>query len=241
MKNLFNRKRAIIATAIFALIIIVLGVILHKSQNKSVDLSRNTPIDKISLVAEELSPRNIRIEDSSKTILGSIPQLKINAEVIDEEDSITSGLPVSNSDWGYQNNSGKEFIAFEYQDKDVTSLITMTPQRGGAWFAKGGTKVEGGHYDDLSVQKYVLDNCGLKIHACYLMHLNSDYVKTTEEINIKELFVLEDLTHELKPYSEIEENLKTHQKWWVLNLGAVIFDGVQGLRRFLFAGGDFPI
>lgn len=141
MKNLFNRKRAIIATAIFALIIIVLGVILHKSQNKSVDLSRNTPIDKISLVAEELSPRNIRIEDSSKTILGSIPQLKINAEVIDEEDSITSGLPVSNSDWGYQNNSGKEFIAFEYQDKDVTSLITMTPQRGGAWFAKGGTKL----------------------------------------------------------------------------------------------------
>lgn len=51
MKNLFNRKRTIIATAIFALIIIVLGVILHKSQNKSVDLSRNTPIDKISLVA----------------------------------------------------------------------------------------------------------------------------------------------------------------------------------------------
>ncbi|MBR4508982.1 MAG: alpha-2-macroglobulin family protein [Elusimicrobiaceae bacterium] len=141
MKILFNRKKAIIATAIFALIIIVLGVILHKSQNKSVDLSRNTPIDKISLVAEELSPRNIRIEDSSKTILGSIPQLKINAEVIDEEDSITSGLPVSNSDWGYQNNSGKEFIAFEYQDKDVSSLVTISPEMRGTWRARGGTSL----------------------------------------------------------------------------------------------------
>ena len=73
---------------------------------------------------------------------------------------------------------------------------------------KSGTGLADSYYDDLSVQKYVLSNCGLKIHACYLMHLNNKYIKTTDEINVKELFVLEDLSVDLKPFSEIEENLK---------------------------------
>lgn len=100
--------------------------------------------------------------------------------------------------------------AFEYNNL-IVFVDILEKNKDGSYNiieVKSGTKVEGTHYDDLSVQKYVLDNCGLKIHACYLMHLNSDYVKTTEEINIKELFVLEDLTHKLKPYTEIEENLK---------------------------------
>lgn len=73
---------------------------------------------------------------------------------------------------------------------------------------KSSTEVEDLHYEDLAVQKYVLENCGLKIHACYLMHLNSQYIKTTDEIDIKELFVLEDLTPDLKPCLDIEETLK---------------------------------
>ncbi len=73
---------------------------------------------------------------------------------------------------------------------------------------KSSTKVEDIHYEDVAVQKYVLENCGLKIHACYLMHLNSQYIKTTDEVDIKELFVLEDLTPDLKPCLTIEEILR---------------------------------
>ncbi len=100
--------------------------------------------------------------------------------------------------------------AFEYNNL-IVFVDILEKNKDGSYNiieVKSGTKVEDSHYDDLSVQKYVLDNCGLKIHACYLMHLNPDYEKTTEEIDIKNLFVLENLTHKLKPSAEIEENLK---------------------------------
>ena len=140
MKILFNRKRAIIATAIFALIIIVLGVILHKSQNKPIDLSRNTEINKIYLKTEDLNSRQVRIDDNSKTNLGPIPKLTVYAEV-KEDNSITEGLPVEEDNWDYREDTGTEFIAFEYQDKDVSSLVSITPEIRGTWFARGGTKL----------------------------------------------------------------------------------------------------
>lgn len=63
------------------------------------------------------------------------------------------------------------------------------------------------HYDDVAVQKWVLENCGLKIRKAFLMHLNRDYIRKGK-LNLDELFVLQDLTGEIRnAYKEIPASL----------------------------------
>lgn len=66
---------------------------------------------------------------------------------------------------------------------------------------KSGTKVKDVNMYDVSFQKYVYENKGLKIRKCFLMHLNKEYIKKGK-LDIKELFVKEDIT------SEVEEHIK---------------------------------
>ncbi len=49
------------------------------------------------------------------------------------------------------------------------------------------------HLDDLAFQYWVLVKAGLKIRNCYLMHINSDFVRKGE-IDPKKFFTMEDLT-----------------------------------------------
>src|SRR3989344_1441121 len=64
------------------------------------------------------------------------------------------------------------------------------------------------HYWDVSFQRYVYEKAGLKIRKCFLMHLNNEYVRKGE-INVKELFVQEDLTEEIdKIMAEVSENIE---------------------------------
>lgn len=58
---------------------------------------------------------------------------------------------------------------------------------------KSGTEVKDENIHDVSFQKYVYENSGLKIRKCFLMHLNKEY-RRKGEINLKELFVKEDIT-----------------------------------------------
>ncbi len=66
---------------------------------------------------------------------------------------------------------------------------------------KSGTKVKDINVHDVSFQKYVYENKGIKIGKCFLLHLNKEYVRNGE-IDIDKLFVKEDIT------SEVNENIK---------------------------------
>jgi len=49
---------------------------------------------------------------------------------------------------------------------------------------KSGTEVKDENVHDVSFQKYVYENSGLKIRKCFLMHLNKEYRKK-EDLNLK--------------------------------------------------------
>ena len=66
---------------------------------------------------------------------------------------------------------------------------------------KSSSHVKDIHIHDVSFQKHVYEGAGLKIRNCYLMHMNSDYVREGE-IDVKELFNLEDITEKVKLFSE---------------------------------------
>src|SRR3989344_5290252 len=69
---------------------------------------------------------------------------------------------------------------------------------------KSGTEVKDENVHDVSFQKYVYDNCGLKIRNCYLMHLNKEYFRNGD-LDLNMLFVKEDVTKEVE---ELLSNVK---------------------------------
>ena len=73
---------------------------------------------------------------------------------------------------------------------------------------KSGTKVKDINIHDVSFQKFVYESYGLKIRKCFLMHLNKDY-KKKGKLNLRKLFVKEDITSEVKEVSkDIKESIE---------------------------------
>lgn len=60
---------------------------------------------------------------------------------------------------------------------------------------------EKSHYHDLSFQVHLLKKYGLKINRAYLIHLNSDYVRSGE-LDISELFKIVNVSSEVESISE---------------------------------------
>jgi len=72
---------------------------------------------------------------------------------------------------------------------------------------KSATKVKEINVHDVSFQKYIYENCGLKIRKCFLMHINRAYIRK-EEIEPEKFFTLSDISSEVKNISEkLEERI----------------------------------
>jgi len=61
---------------------------------------------------------------------------------------------------------------------------------------KSSTDVKDINVHDVAFQKYVYEKAGLKIRKCFLMHINSEYVRSGQ-IEPKELFIQADITDEV--------------------------------------------
>lgn len=72
---------------------------------------------------------------------------------------------------------------------------------------KGSASVKDYHIWDMASQRYAFEGAGYKIRKSILMHINSDYVRKGD-IDVKELFHLEDCTSEVQELmGEVEETL----------------------------------
>jgi hypothetical protein len=72
----------------------------------------------------------------------------------------------------------------------------LRPALNDAWDiieVKSTTSLKDVHLEDLGFQAWVLATAGLRIRACYLMHINPDFVRRGE-IEPKKFFTLEDVT-----------------------------------------------
>lgn len=69
---------------------------------------------------------------------------------------------------------------------------------------KSSTEIKDEHYDDVAFQYYVLTAAGIKVDNVYLMHTNGEY-RRHGDLNLQELFVMEDVTDEAKKRAETVE------------------------------------
>jgi predicted RecB family nuclease len=74
---------------------------------------------------------------------------------------------------------------------------------------KSSTSVKDVYYPDVAVQHYVLEGCGLKISRAGILHINNQYVCDGQNLDLKALFALEDLTDQsISMQSEIPGQLE---------------------------------
>lgn len=68
---------------------------------------------------------------------------------------------------------------------------------------KATSKVKPTHLDDLAIQMTVLENSGIQVDSCALMHLNTQYAFEGQVLNLAELFALVDMTDAVRRRREI--------------------------------------
>ena len=100
--------------------------------------------------------------------------------------------------------------AFRYKNAYARADI-LNPIGRNAWEiteVKSSTQVKDINLYDLSLQWYTYQGTGLEIKRCYLLHINNEYVRKGE-IDPRKLFVLEDVTSDVKILlPEVEERLE---------------------------------
>lgn len=78
---------------------------------------------------------------------------------------------------------------------------------------KSSTSLKDIYLHDVSIQYYTLQNLGYKIKSANVVYLNSNYIRG-DELNIKELFVVEDVTQIIISLQEaVPINLQTFQTY----------------------------
>jgi len=87
----------------------------------------------------------------------------------------------------------------------------LEPQRDGSWDiveVKSSTKVKDVNIFDVAFQKYVYEKAGLKINNCFILHINSEYVRHGE-IEMDKLFAREEVSDKVeKEIKNVPGNLK---------------------------------
>lgn len=64
---------------------------------------------------------------------------------------------------------------------------------------KSSSSVKEEHIPDVAFQRYCAENSGLHVHRCYLLHVNSEYVRKGP-IDFGKLFAIEDITEQVNAF-----------------------------------------
>ncbi len=122
------------------------------------------------------------------------------------------GIDIPEEDFKENIAKTKEFLKlgeplFEaaFQVGNIYSRADILVPVGKKWDiieVKSGTKVKEVNIHDVSFQKHVYEESGLKIRKCFLLHVNNEFVKNGE-INPEEFFTKEDITEEVEAIVDI--------------------------------------
>jgi len=94
-------------------------------------------------------------------------------------------------------DSGAEVIyEASFSFSAIFVKVDILLRDGDAWQiheVKMGTKVKDVNLDDVAVQHYVLNGCGLSVSKCFLVHIDNSYVRQGD-IEVDKLFASEDIS-----------------------------------------------
>ena len=89
--------------------------------------------------------------------------------------------------------------AFSYNGLYCAVDLLRRDGENGGWAiyeVKSSSHIQDYYYADVSYQKYVLENCGVKVTGVYLVNIDSSYVREESGLDISRLFRITDLWDE---------------------------------------------
>jgi hypothetical protein len=101
--------------------------------------------------------------------------------------------------------------AFQHEDILVrVDILARNPEKTHDLIeVKSSTSVKPEHLHDVAIQKHVLTRAGIKLRRSCLAHINSDYVRSSEVVNVLQLFRVVPMDKEIDPYlAAIVANMK---------------------------------
>lgn len=88
-----------------------------------------------------------------------------------------------------------------FQFENILVRVDVLERVDAAWNlieVKASSRVRSVHVDDLAIQTHVLQGNGLELAGSFLMHVNRRYFYPGGELDLRQLFVLENLTEEIR-------------------------------------------
>lgn len=84
----------------------------------------------------------------------------------------------------------------------IVDILEITSEGFFIYEVKSSTSIKDIYLHDISIQYYTLEKLGMSVKGASLVYLNSNYVRDNE-LNLKELFVIEDVTKTVKSFQEV--------------------------------------
>lgn len=134
--------------------------------------------------------------------------------------------------------------AFLYEDVFVLVDILQKTPRG--WniieVKSGGKNLKPIYFDDISIQNYVLRQCGVPVEHCYIMHINTDYFQDTEQTQWEQFFLLTPADAELTPPEDIARDLQEMKRLLCAAEPPALLDknGCAGCEAYAYCWKDVP-
>lgn len=158
---------------------------LRDTPDHQAESSFNTGYD-VGELAKELFPNGVEIEFDNSNFNGMIEKTK---------ELIANGTEV--------------IYEATFKEDGIFAMADILVKNGDAWDiyeVKASTKVKEYHINDTAIQWYALSKA-INLNRAYVVHINNQYIRDGE-LNIKELFAIEDITDLVqdKQY-KIEPNL----------------------------------
>jgi len=178
--------------------------------NKALWLLKNKPQLKTPFPEQTQQNFNIgyQVGDLAKELFPSGVEIEFNAKDFPQMISKTKQLINENLI-----NDGEEIIyEATFSEKGVFVMVDILRKNGDGWDiyeVKASTRVKGIYLEDIAVQKYALVEL-LNIKNCFVVHINSEY-KRQGELDIEQLFTIENVSEEIKSIKEVKNELEKIQ------------------------------
>lgn len=109
-----------------------------------------------------------------------------------------------------ENNSAYIYEAtFSTQNDEYCAVDILANNNDGTWDiieVKSTKTPHEYHFLDISFQKYVLEQCGIKVKNCFILTLDSEYVRHGP-LDVKALFKLNDANDKLQDFETVRQNV----------------------------------
>ena len=165
-------------------------------------LNKNNPSVREEIADESILENGVVVGEVAKNLFGKYINIEFNenlSKMLDATEMVikeNNNVIITEASFNHNNNfCSVDILVKKDNDYEIYEV-------------KSSTEVKDVYLDDISYQRYVLENLGYNIIKTSIVYINNEYVRYGE-LELDKLFNIEDVTNiSLSKQEEIKENIK---------------------------------